>query len=211
MAKSKSSKNQSQSNLDAKKLKPLQIDETIESIPRSNNNNLESLLAKIVGNKFPMKVGGLEIVRNDFDLDESNYLTDYDDFETEIENILGTPNIAVNEKNLKKFQKYLNKNLEMPCEVVAMDGYNEDDYKQDMDFKNRGKLSVTVPDEGEEYEMVEVDNYLDNKYGILVEVMRISDRKKLTVPLAQLEVIDPDDESPNYDLLDIYSLWFFSE
>ena len=43
-------------------------------------------------------------------------------------------------------------------------------------------------------------------YGISVNVKRVSDKRKFTLPLADLESTDK--QSNNYQLLDDYSVWF---
>jgi hypothetical protein len=42
--------------------------------------------------------------------------------------------------------------------------------------------------------------------GILVNLKRVSDKKKFTLPLAELKATD--EKLKNYQLLDDYSVWF---
>ena len=42
--------------------------------------------------------------------------------------------------------------------------------------------------------------------GIIVDVKRVSDNRKFTIPLAELKASD--EESPNYSLIEDYLTWF---
>ena len=44
--------------------------------------------------------------------------------------------------------------------------------------------------------------------GLLVEVQRVSDQKTFILPLADLEVTD--ENSPNYELVEDYLMWFLN-
>ena len=56
------------------------------------------------------------------------------------------------------------------------------------------------------YKIIAFEDELDEDYGILVNLRRISDGKKFTLPLADLKVADK--KNPGYKLLDDYSVWF---
>ncbi|MDY6806507.1 MAG: hypothetical protein SXA11_22240 [Cyanobacteriota bacterium] len=214
MAKSKNkpNKNKSQPNID--NLKPLLIEETIEKKPPRSGTKLDSVLANLGSNISQMKVGKMNMSSLEFDFE----FFDDEDFEEEFEeylrDILGTDNIQVNKTNLKKYFNYLKKNMKMPCLVTGIDVLDEEDSSENDRSKKKGKVSVTMLGEDDIYNIVEFNNNLHDLYGILVEVEPAKakggkNKERLTVPLAQLEVFDPD--SPNYELLDNYSIWFFSE
>ena len=56
------------------------------------------------------------------------------------------------------------------------------------------------------YKIIAFEDELDEDYGILVNLRRISDGKRFTLPLADLKVADK--KNPGYNLLDDYSVWF---
>ena len=56
------------------------------------------------------------------------------------------------------------------------------------------------------YKIIAFDNEPDEDYGILVNLRRISDGKKFTLPLADLKATDK--KNPSYQMLDDYSVWF---
>ena len=62
----------------------------------------------------------------------------------------------------------------------------------------------------EDYFNEEVPAYIQIDYdeSILVNVKRISDKKKFALPLADLKAVDED--SNNFQLIDDFSMWFWS-
>ena len=56
--------------------------------------------------------------------------------------------------------------------------------------------------------MLSFENEPDPNEGILVNVQRISDKKKFILPLDNLEATEK--KSKNYQLLDDYSVWFIN-
>lgn len=56
------------------------------------------------------------------------------------------------------------------------------------------------------YKIIAFDDEPDEDDGILVNLRRISDRKKFTLPLADLKATDK--KSLSYEILDDYSVWF---
>lgn len=214
MAKSKNKPNKNKSQLDIDRLKPLIIEETIEKKPPRSSTKLDSVLANLRDNLSQMKVGKMNMGSLEFDF---NFLDDEDfdaEFEEYLRELLETENIQVNKTNLKKYFNYLKKNLKMPCLVTGIDVQDEEDSPEVDRSKKKGNVSVTMLGEDDVYNIVEFNNHLHDLYGILVEVeparvKRGKNKQRLTVPLAQLEVFDP--VSPNYELLDNYSIWFFGE
>ena len=218
-SKNKSNKNKSQPNIE--NLKPLEIEETIEKLPPRATTNLDNFLANFPGKIVPIEVGGKKVISIEFDLDDQEWNEDLDeDYEAEfqeyMEQLLGTKNIQVNKSNLKKYLTYLKKNLKLPCLVTGLDDLvlDEEDYQEFNQAKKKGDVSLTMPVEDETYKILGFNNYLDEKFGILVEVerspeKRTKDKPRLTVPLVQLEGYDPTSE--DYELLETYSIWFCGE
>lgn len=217
MTKSKNKPNKNKSQLDIENLKPLQIEETIEKMLPRSSTKLDTVLTNLGSKILDMKVGKMNMGSLEFDFD---FLDDEDfdeEFEEYLQEVLGTKNIQVNKTNLKKYFNYLKKNLKIPCLVTGIDVLDEEDYPEVDSSTKKGNVSVSMLAEDDIYNIVEFNNHLHDLYGILVEVesarvtrlRRRKNKQRLTVPLAQLEVLDPD--SPNYELLDNYSIWFFSE
>jgi hypothetical protein len=67
------------------------------------------------------------------------------------------------------------------------------------------RLKKTQPSYTDTFELLSLDE-IDEDYGILAHVKRVSDKKEFTLPLADLE--STDEGTRNYQLLDDYSYWF---
>lgn len=224
MAKSKSklNKNQNKSKLELENLKPLEIEETIEKLPTRTRSLLDDLLDDFSVEVLPKNLGDKitqlfefydedEDEDDDFDEDE-----DDEELKQDIMRILETNNIEVNKTNLKKYLSFLKKNLKFPCLVVGEQVYTDDDYPQLGKGKKQSNVTVTMAVEEQLYNLVGLNDNLDDKYGILAEVevktkgvRRANDKQRLTVPLAQLEVQNV--MSDNFELLIDYAIWFFDE
>jgi len=74
------------------------------------------------------------------------------------------------------------------------------------DQKEYEKLKKTQPSYTDIFECIDFNRETDEGYGISVNVKRVSDKRKFTLPLADLESTDK--QSNNYQLLDDYSVWF---
>jgi len=218
-SKNKSNKNKSQPNIE--NLKPLEIEETIEKLPPRASTNLDTFIGNFPGKIVPMQSGGKKLISIEFDLDDEDWNQDWEeDYEAEfkeyMEQLLGSKNIQVNKTNLKKYLTYLKKNLKLPCLVTGLDDLvlDEEDYQDFNQSKKKGNVFLTMPVEDEIYKILGFNNYLNEEFGILVEVerspqKRTKDKPRLTVPLVQLEAYDPTSE--DYELLETYSIWFCGE
>lgn len=67
------------------------------------------------------------------------------------------------------------------------------------------KLKKTSASFTDTYELLGFDDELYEE-GIVVNVRRVSDKRKFAIPLADLEAEDK--KSKNYQLLDDYAVWF---
>ena len=56
------------------------------------------------------------------------------------------------------------------------------------------------------YELLAFDDEVDADDGLVVHVRRLSDKKKFTLTLSDLQTTD--EQSKNYQLLDDFSVWF---
>jgi hypothetical protein len=141
--------------------------------------------------------------------DEIDYV-EFEDQEERIQNILGVKNeedMTVDDKNLKKYYNYLKANIDFSVPVTGIEDFRWEEYyvfgpgDQD-EYK---KLKKTRPSYTDKYKIIKIYDY-NWEEGIIVKVKRISDNKKFTLPLADLE--SDDENSTNYQILDDYSVWF---
>lgn len=195
--------NKTKSSAASPQLQPIQLDETIvagrkQNIERSLKNIFESL----------PNVHFFDLEGEDDDLEENNF--DLDEFEHKIQKILNVKNIDVSEKTLKKYLEFLKKNIKMPCNLT---GQEEFVWEEEFVFgrgnkKEYEKLKKIRPSYSDVFKLLRFEDLISEEVGILVEVQRVSDGKKFTLPVADLEATEED--SPNRDLLDDYAIWFFN-
>ncbi|WP_449419906.1 hypothetical protein [Phormidium nigroviride] len=195
--------NKTKSAAASPQLQPIQLDETIvagrkQNIERSLKNIFESL----------PNVHFFDLEGEDDDLEENNF--DLDEFEHKIQKILNVKNIDVSEKTLKKYLEFLKKNIKMPCNLT---GQEEFVWEEEFVFgrgnkKEYEKLKKIRPSYSDVFKLLRFEDLISEEVGILVEVQRVSDGKKFTLPVADLEATEED--SPNRDLLDDYAIWFFN-
>ena len=155
----------------------------------------------------------IENLKRELKLEENDEFEEeeYDDQMKRIQNILGVKNeeeMTVDGDNLKKYYKYLNTNIDFSVSVTGVEDFHWEEYYVfgPGDQGEYKKLKKTHPSYTDKYKIIDLDDELDWEEGILVNVKRISDNKKFTLPLADLE--SEDDNSTNYQILDDYSVWF---
>ena len=133
------------------------------------------------------------------------------------------------ERNIEKVRQCLEKLdsqkihqvLEIGCGTGAVSAYLASNYQMkvygtDFDpeqielakklFLEDDHLHFLVEDASNlNFELLSFDDEI-YEVGILVNVKRVSDKRKFVIPLAELEAGDK--KSKNYQLLDDYSVWF---
>lgn len=114
----------------------------------------------------------------------------------------------VTDDTLKTYLQYIKDNIDAACEITGIEDFDWEEYyifgpgsKKEYD-----KLRKTRPSYMDRYKIIAFDDEPDEDYGILVNLRRISDGKKFTLPLADLKATDK--KSPSYEILDDYSVWF---
>jgi hypothetical protein len=136
-------------------------------------------------------------------------MSDFDEQEKRIAKVLGKDEVPeANERTLRLYLAYLKKNLEFPCYLTGIEDFPwEERYVLGDGSKTEyEKLKKTKPSYTDTFEILGLEDEIDESHGILVKVKRVSDRKKFTLPLADLEA--EDQQSNNYQLLDDFSVWF---
>ncbi len=114
----------------------------------------------------------------------------------------------VNDETLQTYLAYLKVNLDLSCDLTGIEDFEWEEYYVigPGSKKEHEKLRKTRPSYLDTYKVIGFDDEVDAGYGILVNVRRVSDKKKFKLPLADLEVKDK--KHPSYQLLDDYSVWF---
>jgi len=116
--------------------------------------------------------------------------------------------MVVNGENLEKYFQYLNKNIAFPCIVTGIEDFRWEEFYVlgPCDKDEYEELKKTRPSYTDHYRILSFDDHYDEDNGILANVCRISDKRKFTLPLEDLEAVDR--TSINYQILDDYSAWF---
>ena len=132
----------------------------------------------------------------------------YEKQEERIIAILGTKKLDVTRKTLKTYLEYLKNHVEMPCQLTGIEDFEwEESYVFGFGSKKEyEELKKTQPSYTDKFSLISFIGDVDEWYGLLVRVQRISDKKKFVLPLADLKSTDR--KSKNYQLLDDYSVWF---
>jgi hypothetical protein len=114
----------------------------------------------------------------------------------------------VTDDALKTYLQYIKDNLDDACEITGIEDFEWEEYYffGPGSKKEHEKLRKTRPSFMDRYKIIAFDNEPDEDYGILVNLRRISDGKKFTLPLADLKATDK--KNPSYQMLDDYSVWF---
>ena len=155
---------------------------------------------------FLQQIDSFQIVEDDDEVEEI-----YEEvFEQKLEEVLGTTTFKVNQTNLKKYLKYLKKNLAIPCLVTGVEEFEWEEYYTvgPGSQKEYQKLKKTQPSYTDEFNILKLDNKLDVEHGILAVLERTTDNLKFTLPLAKLEGVAED--SVDAKLLQYYGIWFFT-
>ena len=135
-------------------------------------------------------------------------ILDEDEFELELQGILGSPNLEVNEKNLTRYLQFLKARIKPPYKLT---GNGEFDWEEDYvtggkSKKEYEKLKKQQPSYTDTFSLVQFCDV--GTEGIMVKVERTSDRRQFILPLIDLDVTPEDPE--HFELIDNYLLWFFS-
>lgn len=161
--------------------------------------------------KFLQKLKEFQLILEDQDFEEDDYeYEDFDpeEFEPKLYAILGTQNLEVNLKNQKKYLSYLNQALQKPCILTGNQEFAWEEYYifGDGTQKQHEKQRKTKASFMDEFKLLGLSEKISKSDGIMVELERVSDRKKFMLPLWQLEEVEP--TTKNSELIDDYVTWF---
>jgi len=128
--------------------------------------------------------------------------------EARISAILATKNLAVTKAKMKAYLRYLKAHLELPVKVKGIDDFEWEEYYVFGPGSQREyeQLKKTNPSYTDAFHLRGLVEEVEAWEGILAKCVRLSDKKRFTLPLADLRATDK--SSKNYELLDDYSVWF---
>ncbi|MCK4618731.1 MAG: hypothetical protein KAT52_02175 [Desulfobacterales bacterium] len=146
------------------------------------------------------------------EIDDTNDIYEVDENIARVMKILNVVNeedMEVDNENLEKYFDYLNDHLDFSELVTGMQDFRWEEYYVfgPGDQKEYEKLKKKNPSYTDKYQILSLEEY-DYDESILVNVKRISDKKKFALPLAELKAVDKD--SNNFQLLEDFSMWFWN-
>jgi hypothetical protein len=114
----------------------------------------------------------------------------------------------VTDDTVKTYLQHIKDNIDASCEITGIEDFEWEEYYiiGPGSKKEHEKLRKTRPSYMDRYKIIAFDDEPNEDYGILVNLRRISDGKKFTLPLADLKTTDK--KNPSYQILDDYSVWF---
>lgn len=118
---------------------------------------------------------------------------------------------AVTHENLIKFFEYLEREITLPVVVTGAEDMGCFRWESFYAFgpgkkEEYAKLRKEHPSFRDKYQLLSFSEDFDEEEGILGNVLRISDNKKFTLPLADLETVEK--KTKNEQLLNDYVVWF---
>jgi hypothetical protein len=140
-------------------------------------------------------------------------MNDYDEQCSRIQSVFELGKIPeITEKNLGHYLRWLKLKLTFPCILTGIESMGYFSWEERYEFgygspKDYEKLKRERGSYKESYELQTLDKatvYKDR--DILVPVVRVSDKKRFTIPLSELQASDKNSE--NYQLLNDYTVWY---
>ena len=111
-------------------------------------------------------------------------------------------------ENTKRFLDYLKDNLEFPCLLTGMEDFSWEE-RYVFGYGDKGEyeeLKKTNPSYTDTFKLVEFEELHSNEEQIFVTVERVSDKKRFSLPLDNLEASKR--RSKNCQLLEDYASWW---
>jgi hypothetical protein len=117
---------------------------------------------------------------------------------------------VVNFENLGKYLTYLKNEITFPIMVTGIEDLGCFGWEEYYNWgpgsqKEYEKLKKKYPSFSDEYELLSFDEEFNEDEGLYVNVRRISDKKKFSLTLADLEAVEKN--SKNAQLLEDYAVW----
>lgn len=195
---------QSKSLPEQSELPPVQLDETIVAGRRPKSvNDFQRLLEELSELSATYEPEALRHLppKPEFNAEQ---------FETRISQIFRVQDIDVSRENLMKYLDYLKQNLHFPCYVTGIEDFEwEEGYViGEGSKKEYARLKKTQPSYTDTFKITRLEDLVFQEDDIFVNVERVGDCRKFTLPLSDLESVDA--SSPNNQLLDDYAVWFIN-
>ena len=141
-------------------------------------------------------------------------MTGFDAQQGRIDAIFGNDEELTFQAAIERFYQHLTQSLQLPCDVTGIEDFRWEEYYVfgPGDEAAYEKLRKTQPSYRDTFELLAIDKEEVSEWmmfggeDLAARVRRKSDGKAFYLGLAEIEAVDK--KSPNYQLLDDYSVWF---
>ena len=140
-------------------------------------------------------------------------MSDYDEQSARIQSVFNLAEISeVTEENLDHYLKWLKGKLKVPCILTGIESMGYFSWEERYEFgygsqKDYERIKKERGSYHEQYELKTLDKAkVEEDWDILAPVVRVSDKKRFTIPLSELQAADKSSE--NYQLLNDYTVWY---
>jgi len=137
---------------------------------------------------------------------------DYKRQEKRIESVFPMDLIDISKRTetIEIYKEFLEKNLEFPIKITGIEDFAWEEFYifGPGDKQEYEELKKTRPSYHDTFNMIRIDKYYDDDYGLFAKVTRLTDKKRFQLPLADIKAID--NKTQNYQMLDDYAVWFIN-
>ncbi len=118
-----------------------------------------------------------------------------------------TEDLSKRLETIKIYKEYLDQNLSYPIELTGIEDFNWEEFYLlgPGSQKEYEKLKKSNPSYLDTFILEKISEQYDEYDGLIVEVIRVTDKKRFQIPLSDLKSTNK--RSKNYKLLDDYSVW----
>lgn len=150
---------------------------------------------------------GSDVKKQMEEIEKHYHYFSFDEQERRIATILSTDDLLMTEEKQNVYFDYLQKNIQKRIILTGMEDFPwEEKYLLGgWSKKEYEELKKTQPSYTDKFEFIELLEDIDEVYGLLAKVKRVTDKKQFVLPLWDLECIDKN--SKTYELISDYSFW----
>jgi len=118
-----------------------------------------------------------------------------------------TEDLSKRLETINIYKEYLDQNLSYPIELTGIEDFNWEEFYLlgPGSKKEYEKLKKSNPSYLDTFILEKISEQYDEYDGLIVEVIRVTDKKRFQIPLSELKSTNK--RSKNYKLLDDYSVW----
>ncbi|MDJ0717389.1 MAG: hypothetical protein QNJ54_24755 [Prochloraceae cyanobacterium] len=178
--------------------------------PNQSNLNQASILNS--HGEAPLQYPYQEYQEYD-ELEDNDSTSDYEGQLARIQTVFNLPEIPeVTQAHLEHYLKWLQGQLKVPCILTGIEsmGYFSWEERFEFGYGSPQEYEKNKKEYGSYHQCYELNTLdkakVEGDWDILAPVSRVSDGKRFTIPLSELQAADRSSE--NYQLLNDYTVWY---